>query len=170
MNNPILITGAAGFIGSNLARYFVDRKSEVNIIIKKNTNIWRIKDIISKLNVFYGDLTNKKRITNIIKQIKPKTIFHLATHGAYPDQNCAEKIKKIALDSTIHLVNQCKKYSFSVFINTGSSSEYGFKRKSMRENDVLEPNSYYSVFKCAVDFVINHFINNFFKGFGWYVF
>ena len=42
-----------------------------------------------------------------------------------------------------------QKYGFNNFINTGSSSEYGFKKKRMSENDVLVPNSYYSVFKSS---------------------
>ena len=36
-----------------------------------------------------------------------------------------------------------------MFINTGSSSEYGFKNRKMKEKDVLIPNSYYSVFKSS---------------------
>ena len=83
MKHPILITGAAGFIGSNLARYFVKRGIKVNIIIKKSSNLYRLKDIINKLNVFYADISDQKKIKTIIKKIKPKTIFHLATHGAY---------------------------------------------------------------------------------------
>jgi len=91
----------------------------------------------------------KKKITKIIKKIKPKTIFHLATYGAYSDQNDLEKIKKLILDSTFNLVNECKKYNFNIFVNTGSSSEYGFKNKKMSEKDVLIPNSYYSAFKSS---------------------
>ena len=48
MKHPILITGAAGFIGSNLARYFVNKNIKVNIIVKKSSNLWRLKDITKK--------------------------------------------------------------------------------------------------------------------------
>ena len=82
MKHPILITGAAGFIGSNLSRYFVNNDIKVNIIIKKSSDTWRIKDILKDLNIFYADISNKKEIKKIINKIKPKTIFHLATHGA----------------------------------------------------------------------------------------
>ena len=149
MKKPILITGASGFIGSNLTRHLLKRKFSLNIIIKKNSDTWRLKDILDKLNVFYADLSEKKKIKDIIKKIKPKTIFHLAAHGAYSDQKEPEKIKKTIFDSTINLINECKKYNFNSFINTGSSSEYGFKNKSMKESDILKPNSYYSVFKSA---------------------
>ena len=149
MKHPILITGAAGFIGSNLARYFVKRGIKVNIIIKKSSNLYRLKDIINKLNVFYADISDQKKIKTIIKKIKPKTIFHLATHGAYSDQNNLHKIKNSILDGTFNLINECKKYKFKVFINSGSSSEYGFKNKALSESDLLVPNSYYSVFKSS---------------------
>ncbi len=150
MKYPILITGAAGFVGSNLVRYFVSQGIKIHIIIKKNSNLWRIKDLMSKTHVHYSDLNNKTNIKKIIKKIKPKTIFHLATNGAYSDQNNLIKIKESIFDSTFNLINECKKYKFNIFINTGSSSEYGFKNKKMRESDVLVPNSYYSAFKSSV--------------------
>ena len=149
MKYPILITGAAGFVGANLARYLVSKGIKINIIIKKNSNLWRIKDIIKKMNVHYSDLSDKKKVRIIVKKIKPKTIFHLATHGAYSDQNNIKKMKESIFESTFNLVNECKKYRFSMFINTGSSSEYGFKNRKMKEKDVLIPNSYYSVFKSS---------------------
>ena len=149
MKYPILITDAAGFIGSNLTRQFVSRGINVHILIKRSSNIWRLNDIINKTNVHYADVGDKNKIKQIIKKIKPKTIYHLAAHGGSSDQNDLDKIKKSILDSTFNLINECKKYKFNIFINTGSSSEYGFKNKAMKESDNLTPNSYYSVFKSS---------------------
>ena len=149
LKQPILITGASGFVASNLVRYFVSKKIKINILLNQKTNIWRIKDIIHKTNFFYSDLGNEKDIRRIIKKIKPKTIFHFAAHGAYSNQTDSKLIKKTILNGTFNLINECKKYGFNNFINTGSSSEYGFKKKRMSENDVLVPNSYYSVFKSS---------------------
>ena len=149
MKHPILITGAAGFVGSNLTRYFVSRGIKVNIMIKRSSNTWRLNDIIKKTNVHYTDISDINNVKKIIKKIKPKTIFHLTTHGGYSDQTDLVKIKKSILDATYNLINECKKYKFNIFINTGSSSEYGFKNKAMKESDILVPNSYYSVFKSS---------------------
>ena len=149
MKYPILITGAAGFVGSNLTRYFVSRGIKVNIMIKRSSNTWRLNDIIKKTNVHYADISDINNVKKIIKKIKPKTIYHLATHGGYSDQTDLVKIKKSILDATYNLINECKKYKFNIFINTGSSSEYGFKNKAMKESDILVPNSYYSVFKSS---------------------
>ena len=149
MKHPILITGAAGFVGSNLTRYFVSRGIKVNIMIKRSSNIWRLNDIIKKTNVHYADISDINSVKKIIKKIKPKTIYHLATHGGYSDQTDLVKIKKAIIDATYNLINECKKYKFNIFVNTGSSSEYGFKNKAMKESDILVPNSYYSVFKSS---------------------
>ena len=58
------ITGAAGFVGSCLARYLVERGEEVSILIKPDTNPWRLKDIRRRLSVFEGNLTDLKRVLN----------------------------------------------------------------------------------------------------------
>ena len=149
LKQPILITGASGFVASNLVRYFVSKNIRVNLLLKKNTNLWRIKDIIHKTNSFYLDLGDVKDVKKIIKKIKPKIIFHFAAHGAYSNQTDLYSIKKTILDGTLNLLTECKRYGFDIFINTGSSSEYGFKKTIMREDNLLVPNSYYSVFKSS---------------------
>jgi len=149
IKEPILITGAGGFIGSNLLRRLIKEKYKVNIFINKKTNLWRIKDLLKSSKLHYINLLNTREVSILIKKIKPKTIFHLAAYGAYPFQNNINTIKKINLDVTVNLIQNCKKYGFKKFINTGSSSEYGFKNKKMSENNLLVPNSHYAVFKSA---------------------
>ncbi len=156
IKQPILITGAAGFIGSNLVRFLVSKKIKVNIILKKGSSLWRIKDIIQNTNCYFVDLKDKRNLEKTIKFIKPKTIFHFAANGAYANQNNPTLIKANVLDGTINLLNECSKYKFNIFINTGSSSEYGFKNKKMKETDLLVPNSYYSMFKSSATLFCQH--------------
>ena len=108
-----------------------------------------VKEYMNKTKIFYVDLTEKENLGNVIQKIKPKSIFHFATYGAYSSQNDLKLIKSTILNGTINLLNECKKYKFNIFINSGSSSEYGFKKNKMSENSLLEPNSYYAVFKSA---------------------
>ena len=149
IQHPILITGTSGFVGSNLLRFFVSKNIKVNIILRKKSNIWRIKDIINETKIFYVDLREKEKLSKIIQKIKPKSIFHMAAYGAYSYQDQVKLIKSSILDSTMNLVNECKKFKFNVFINTGSNSEYGFRKEKMNENDLVRPNSDYAFFKAA---------------------
>lgn len=152
IESPILITGSSGFIGSNLTRKLADKHSDIHILVRKEAKLWRIADILPKITVHYIDLVDRDDVFSCVKKIKPKTIFHLAVYGAYPFQKDIKKIEAITLHGTMNLLDACIESGFRAFINTGSSSEYGFKTKPMKETDFLEPNSHYAVFKAAATY------------------
>ncbi len=144
-----LITGAAGFIGACLAHRLVQEGAKVSVIVKKDSNLWRLSAIKGQLHIYRGDLTDKKFLRTAVHKIKPMVIYHLATHGAYSRQDDAEEIITTNILGTWNLLNATTDIDYKVFVNTGSSSEYGFKSSPMRETDLLEPNSYYAVAKSA---------------------
>ena len=146
---PILITGSTGFIGSNLVKRLVSLRYKVHLIVRTKSNLWRINDIKENIVFHKADLKDYKKIKKIILKVKPKTIYHLATYGAYSYQNESDIIKKINLDASINLLNCCQLIKFNRFINVGSNSEYGFKNSPMKETDILNPNSFYAVFKSS---------------------
>ena len=47
----VLITGASGFIGANLVRNLINTKDQIHILIRKQSNLWRLNNIISECNV-----------------------------------------------------------------------------------------------------------------------
>ena len=148
MTETILVTGSTGFVGACLAKDMLKKGNEVHVIIRKNSNTWRIKDIIKDLNIHYGDITHNASIESVVKDSKPKTILHLATYGGYPFQKDNEKIMETNLKGTFNLLKACPN-DISMFINTGSSSEYGIKSSSMKETDILEPVNFYGTTKAA---------------------
>lgn len=81
----LLITGGAGFIGSNLAAYFLKKKYQVTIFdnfIRYGTrqNASWLKRNYSKLRVIKGDTRNNEEIFNAVKD--REIIFHLAAQVA----------------------------------------------------------------------------------------
>ena len=93
-DNIFLITGASGFVGSNLLRRLVEEKAEVYIILRKNSKTWRIKNILDKVNIHTGDLSKFNEVQQIVDKTRPTVIYHLASYGAYPYQKNVEKILK----------------------------------------------------------------------------
>lgn len=148
-NKKILITGVTGFVGANLLRKLIDSKNDIHIIIRSTSNLWRINDIIDKVNTHVCDLTNRESVEELLLKIKPQIIFHLAVYGGYQFQKESLKIINTNLIGTINLLDACCKIGFECFINTGSSSEYGLKNKPMSENDLLEPINNYGIAKAA---------------------
>ena len=54
----ILITGAAGFIGSNLTRRLLKEGHQVHLLIRKGSNLWRLKDILQDVQLHKVEFNN----------------------------------------------------------------------------------------------------------------
>lgn len=146
----ILVTGATGFIGANLVHRLVNESYQVHILKRKDSDIWRIKDIISKLYTHDINLTEKTHLTKLLKNIKPSVIFHLANLGLYRGIDPSiEKSIQINTFGTINLIESADQIDYECFINTGSSSEYGDKQSPMKETDCCEPTTNYALAKLA---------------------
>jgi len=150
-NKKVLITGATGFIGANLARYFLEKGDEVFVFTRRTSNKWRISDMLGNISDYSVDLKDAANLEKIIKKIKPQIVIHTAVYGGYSFQNDTAKTIETNFTGTVNLINALKGANIELFINTGSSSEYGVKPKSMKETDLLEPLSGYGVTKAAAD-------------------
>jgi len=149
----VLITGATGFVGANLVRMVLKQGSEVYIITRKESDKWRIDDVLGEIaeynTDFNIDLLDCDKLKRIIRRIRPDIIYHTATYGGRPGQKDAIKIVQTNLIGTINLIKACQKFGFDLFVNTGSSSEYGIKERAMQEGDLLEPVNDYGISKSA---------------------
>lgn len=145
----VLISGAAGFVGSNLARHLVQCGHQVNLMLRENHAEWRLGGLAEHLIIHSADLCDRDRVKHVVRSIRPERIYHLAAHGQYSYQTDLMRILQTTIMGTANLVEACLERGFEVFINTGSSSEYGLKSYPPREDEYLEPNSYYSVAKAS---------------------
>lgn len=145
----VIITGATGFVGANLARRLLGDGYELHLLVRRNYAPWRIESIMSQINLHYVDLGNAEMLTALIREIKPNWIFHLAAYGAYSSQTDFHRMIQTNFIGTVNLVEACLKTGFEAFVNFGSSSEYGFKDHAPSEKEYIEPNSHYAVTKAS---------------------
>ena len=153
----IFVTGATGFVGANLVRALLKKNYEIHILLRKDAKIWRIKDIKKQLFTHTGELDSEKDLAKILKKCKPDYIFHLAAYGAYSSQTNLQKMIQTNIVGFSNLLHASKDLPYKLLINTGSSSEYGYKKKPMKESDILEPDSYYAATKAAATHVASVF-------------
>lgn len=151
-----LITGAAGFVGANLCRRLVAMDEEVHIFVRPSSKLWRLEDILDRLHRHHVDLCDADAVKAAVNAIRPTVIYHLAAHGAYPFQTDGDQILLVNVWGLWNLVQACNVHGYELFVNTGSSSEYGRKQFAMRETDLLEPESYYAVAKAAQSLLAAH--------------
>jgi UDP-N-acetylglucosamine 4-epimerase len=167
--NIWLVTGAAGFIGSNL----------VNFLLKKNQKVIGIDNFINskKKNLTIIKSNNLKKINNFIfikKDLlklnfnhrvfnKLDYVVHLAALGSVPRsfENTLNSSRN-NLDIYIHLLNFLKKRKIKKLIVTSSSSIYG-DSKLKKKSETLKYNalSPYAVSKVAVELYSKIFSKNF---------
>lgn len=145
----VLVTGAAGFVGANLVRRLLSLGHDVYALIRPNSNTWRLSGVESDLILRSIHLEDEASVRDLVKETRPDWIFHLAAHGAYPSQRDLRQMISTNFVGTVNLVESCADEGFEVFVNTGSSSEYGLKESPTRETDDLQPNSFYAVTKAA---------------------
>ena len=74
----VFLTGANGFIGSHVAHSLQNQGHKVYALVRPGSDVWRIQDIISNLEVVKVDLTQREKIKAHLKEIQPGLCIHLA--------------------------------------------------------------------------------------------
>lgn len=145
----IIVTGGSGFVGANLVHKLVSKGYEVHLLVNKNSDLWRLRNIEQQISVHHDVLRNKSKLSKLIKTILPYAVFHLATYGSYPSQKNISQILKTNIIFTNNLLEVLINIPYKQFVIAGSSSEYGKKDRAMRETDMLDPNNFYAAAKAA---------------------
>lgn len=149
MSKRVLLTGGTGFVGANLARRLLDDGHEVHLLVRPRYRRWRIDGIRAHLRLHEAALLDREAVRKTIRAIRPDWVFHLAAHGAYASQSDLDRMVQTNILGTIHLVEACIETGFESFVNTGSSSEYGFKDHAPAESEPLEPSGHYAFTKAS---------------------
>lgn len=144
--DTILVTGGAGFIGSNLIESLLKDKKKLIIIDNFNetydTNIKErnIQEIIktreilklddSYLKIYRGDIRDKIFVKNVFIENKINIVVHLAAMvGVRHSLKNPEEYFSVNLNGTLNLLEICKEMNVRKFIFASSSSIYGNNQK-----------------------------------------
>jgi nucleoside-diphosphate-sugar epimerase len=148
-----LVTGAAGFVGANLVRRLLADGYGVTAVVRRETDRWRLDDVAADVELRDVDVRDAAAVVTTVADTQPDVVFHLATRGAYSWQTDAREILEANVLGTSNVVEACRHAGVRALVNTGSSSEYGFKDHAPVEDEALEPTSVYGVSKAAATLV-----------------
>ena len=147
-----LVTGGAGFIGSNLVRGLLKRRWSVRVLDNFSTGmLHNIADLQSRIEVIRGDIRTLSTCRRAVKGAR--TVFHLA---ALP--SVARSVEdplssnEVNVNGTLNLLEVAREHGVEGFVYSSSSSVYGDtprlpKREKMKET----PLSPYAVSKVAAE-------------------
>lgn len=178
----ILITGGAGFIGSNFAPYFLNEHKDKSIVnIDKLTYAGNLENLIEiennpRYKFIKGDICERELIESLFDKYDFKGIIHFAAESHVdnsiknPDAfiktnvfgtfNLLDVAKKYWMDGP----NQYKKgYEKCRFLHISTDEVYGTlgKKGLFVETTPYAPNSPYSASKASSDFIVRSYFHTF---------
>ena len=151
-----IVTGASGFIGANLASRLVREGNETHVFARPGSDPWRLQAVQQDVRFHHVALEDADALRQEVTRVRPDWVFHLAAHGGYSWQTDTHGIVQSNLEGTINMLGACVAVGFEAFVNTGSSSEYGFTDHAPSEEEPAEPNSTYAVTKAAATLFCRH--------------
>ncbi len=152
----ILVTGGAGFIGSEFVRQGVKRGDRI-VVLDKLTyagDLERLKEVEGDYVFYRGDVVNEVLVNLIFEKEKPDIVVHFAAES-HVDRSIlnATPFMDTNVKGTQVLLDAARKYGVEKFINMSTDEVYGELGEDgqFSETSPLNPNSPYSVSKAAAD-------------------
>ena len=151
MKTNIAITGASGFVGSNLTKYFLNLDYNVNLIVRPNSDLSHLDVNNSNLNIFKYD-NNLNSLISFLKVTNPICIFHLASNFI-AEHNSSQIDNLVSSNITfgLHLLEAMKEANLRTLINTGTSWQHF-------NNEEFNPVSLYAATKQAFESLIEYYV------------
>jgi dTDP-glucose 4,6-dehydratase len=172
MENTILVTGGAGFIGSNFILQRLEQDSASIVNLDKLTyagNLRNLKAIANerRYEFVHGDIADRGLVGNLLQRRKPRAIAHFAAES-HVDRSIRgpEDFIRTNVDGTFALLEEFRKYWASLteqeqvefrFLHVSTDEVYGSlgpEDPPFSETTAYAPNSPYAASKAASDHLV----------------
>jgi len=159
----LLVTGGAGFIGSNFIRHIIKKYPQYKIInldkLAYAGNLDNLKEIESNSNYTFvkGDICDRKIVDELSKNAEAIVNFAAQSHV---DRSIidASDFLRTNIDGTHNLLEATKRHNISRFIQISTDEVYGsIEKGSFKETSPLSPSSPYAASKAAADMVVHSY-------------
>ena len=152
----VLVTGGAGFIGSEFVRQGVERGYKIAVLDKLTYagDMARLEDVKDKISFYRCDVTNREFVEHVFSVERPDVVVHFAAES-HVDRSIldATPFLDTNIKGTQVMLDAARRFGVSLFVNIATDEVYGELGKSghFYESTPLNPNSPYSVSKAAAD-------------------
>jgi len=164
----LLITGGAGFIGSNFVHYMMDKHKDIEItVVDKLTyagNIGNLNPLLtdSRLRFVKGSINDKELIEELVTDVDYLINFASESHVDRSIQDASPFIKT-NVDGVRNMLDVIKNNKKVEFIQISTDEVYGasIDDEYKFEKDCLCPGNPYSASKASAEMFVQSYINTF---------
>jgi nucleoside-diphosphate-sugar epimerase len=136
----VLVTGASGFIGGHVARYFAGQGVEVSCLVREKSDTGFIQEL--PVSIIKGDITDPASLARASRGMD--AIVHVA--GKVDDWGSYDEFYKVNVTGTLNVLQAALSQSVSHVIITGSVSSYGEEDHIGLKDETSPYNSHYPYF------------------------
>ncbi len=155
----LLVTGGAGFIGSNFVRYMLKKYRDIRIVVYDKLtyagNLDNLEDVSQdeRYKFVRGDIADREAVAGVLVANEIDTVVNFAAES-HVDRSILNPDAFIQTNvvGTYVLLDECRKYGVERFLQVSTDEVYGsIPQGFFKEGDPLEPNSPYAASKAAGD-------------------
>tara|TARA_B100000900_G_scaffold354533_1_gene323296 strand:- start:6037 stop:7053 length:1017 start_codon:yes stop_codon:yes gene_type:complete len=166
VTNNVLITGAAGMVGSHLIDYLLikEPKWQLNLFIRWQEDLKNLEHLFDevekndRIKIWYGDLRDRGSIAEVFKSCDINYVFHLGAQS-YPQTSFTNEIETYESNviGTENLLKCVKEFAINAKVHNCSSSEvFGrvpAEKLPIDEECSFHPASPYAISKIGTDLI-----------------
>jgi dTDP-glucose 4,6-dehydratase len=165
----LLITGGAGFIGSNFIHHILGKYPDYEIVnLDKLTycgNLDNLKEVEGdpRYKFIKGDICDREKIDEIFEREDPDFVVNFAAE-THVDRSILDPdaFVKTNFLGTHTLLEAAKKFKTKRFLHISTDETYGsIEDGKFKEDDILAPNSPYSASKASADLLARSYYKTF---------
>jgi UDP-glucose 4-epimerase len=145
-----LVTGGAGFIGSHLVRYLLEKGHEV--VVLDDLSGGYMENIPKNALFVKGSIADYQLVQSLFEKYRFNYVYHLA---AYAAEGLSHFIRRFNYENnvigSVNIINQCILHQVECLVFTSSIAVYGAQEPPMREDMTPQPIDPYGIAKYAVE-------------------
>jgi UDP-glucose 4-epimerase len=146
----VLVTGGAGFIGSELVRQLAEQNAEVvvvdNLVNGRRENLEGV--LSDRVQLVVADIRDDEQMARLLREVQ--VVFHLACLGVRHSFHSPRENHEVNATATLQLLALARAAHVSRFVNVSSSEVYGTASQvPMTEDHPTFPTTVYGASKLA---------------------
>lgn len=145
----VLVAGAGGFIGARITRTLVARGALVTPLVRPGGSTHRLDGVDHLPRPTLLDVRDPEVVRRTMEEVAPDYVINLVRRGGARQAEDAASLLETNAIGALHLARASAAAEVRRLVHFGSSQEYGWMDRPIRESDAPTPATVYAATKTA---------------------